>query len=88
LKSLKWTFFRKGRWVAGSISISEESTMASEVAELAAGAELVAWNAGAARCAGTAWLGNIAWFMLGIDVSEIASGSRVAVVKILPFQSV
>jgi len=48
---------------------------------------VVAWNAGTARCAGLL-VGNVAWFMLCIDVSEIASGSRVAVVKILPFQSV
>ena len=32
LKSLKWTFFRKGRWVRGSVSISEASTMASMAA--------------------------------------------------------
>ena len=48
LKSLKWTFFRKGRWVAGSISISEELTMASMDADLAAsyaggGKLVVAW---------------------------------------------
>jgi hypothetical protein len=34
LKSLKWTFFRNGRWVAGSIWISEESTLALKDAEL------------------------------------------------------
>jgi hypothetical protein len=54
LKSLKWTFFRKGRWVAGSISISEESTMASAVARLVVAAELVARSAGVALYTGVA----------------------------------
>jgi len=64
LKSLKWTFFRKGRWVAGSISISEESTMAVD-------GRGVGWRCGVgfvvrrrARYAGVARLGVVAWFIV------------------------
>jgi hypothetical protein len=65
-KSLKWTFFRKGRWVAGSIWISDESTW---VVMDAGRTELSANDALSSKDA------------LVIKGAVIASGSRVAVFK-------
>jgi hypothetical protein len=67
-KSSKWTFFRKGRWVVGSICISDESTWVVRGAASAEGAMLP-------------YDGLV--IEIGIaGIAEIASGSRVAVVKV------